>query len=274
MRVAQARLQAKARCVAVAQLDREAERAPRHRRGGGCCKHRLESADVDEDVGGDEQVVVRAVVAQEGDRVAEREPVVHAQGARLLEHAWRQVDAREPARHRPQQRTAQARAAAEVERRRIRARRDAGQHVDEPAMAVVAELLDQVSVEVGGVAVEESLHVRDGRRGRRRIASDRRQVERVQLRLRTETHRLLERLGRGIESPQLAQHAAAQAPCERMLRRQREQTVDVGERVRQAPDLRPCRRTVQQAVDAVRLDGQRFARAGHGLVRLPQPRLD
>jgi hypothetical protein len=118
--VAQARLERERRAgvAARAELDAEAE----HAIGGEDAPRRgeqpLEVADVDEHVGGDDQVEALVARLEPGDGLGALEALVDAEGAGALEHAAGEVDTGQPLDARREQRPAQAGAAAEVERRR------------------------------------------------------------------------------------------------------------------------------------------------------------
>ena len=105
MAVAQGFLQAYA--LLITGLDRKREQPAGREHLGDTRDNRRDVAAIDEHVGGQHQVVLRAGFACEKfQQVGDRKPVVEALGARLLDHAGRDVDADQPVAPGPERRAA------------------------------------------------------------------------------------------------------------------------------------------------------------------------
>ncbi len=163
MRVAQRVAQNNA--VAVMGLDGEGDKTarrqhPRHRR-----EHRREIAEVDEDVGGEDEMIARLerrLGGEEAHRLGFDEPVVDALAARLRQHRRREVDADHPIRRtggmprRKARCRSRDRAPSRIScARRLRAL-DRGEQQLRPA---IAKPLGQRAIEIRGVAVEQRAHI-------------------------------------------------------------------------------------------------------------------
>ena len=273
MRIAQARQQAKVGAVAVGQrLEREAEHAARHRAADARERGR-EIADIDEHVGGDDEVEALVGGVEEFDDVGVREAIVDAEPTRLGQHALGEIDTGQSSRQGPQERAAEAGAAAEVERRVVAGAGERDEPLDEAAMSLVAKRAHDVGIEVVGVAVEEAGDV-GARRRRHGARLDRCQVELVQRRVGAVAQRFAERPRRLVEAAGLAQQRAEAAPGRGMVRVEGEQAPERRQRVLGAAELRERGRAVEQRIGAVALDGEGRVGAGERVVRPRQAQLD
>ena len=99
-------------------LDRESEPAARREHAGDGRRDRGQIAAIDKNIGGKRDVVLRAGFGgKELHQFRDHKAVVQSLGARLLDHAGRNVDADKPVAIGPKRRTAEACAAAKIEHR-------------------------------------------------------------------------------------------------------------------------------------------------------------
>ena len=147
-----------------------ARREPRDERG----EDLVERSDVDEDVGGGDEIEDGFGFAQKSDRIGDDEVVVDRLGGGLLDHLRREIDADQPAGAGAEDFAHQAGSAAEIkgsgEGRAILAGRPQGLQMgaEEPGDAV-AEGVHERCFEAVGIVVEQAPYIcfRRAVRGRR-----------------------------------------------------------------------------------------------------------
>ncbi len=150
------------------RLDREGEHTARHERARAPGDDPLQRAEIDEDIGREDQVVARADLQRR--QIGLFQPVVDPLGLRLSQHRRRDIAPLEPVDRRPESLARKPGPAAEVHGpRKAPPRQRLGQ---KPGRAV-AQLVDQRRVETRCVLVEECLdESRRHRLGHRHLAGE------------------------------------------------------------------------------------------------------
>ena len=153
-------------------FDREGEQAARREHAGDGSRDRRKVAAIDKDIGRQRQMMRRARLGNEKlQQIRHHEAVVKPLGARLLDHARRNIDSDQPVAIRPERRAAQTRAAAEIEHRAEPQRHalDGPNRLQQQLGSAIFEPLHQRLIEIRRVLVEQPAHIDAGHR-RRRLA--------------------------------------------------------------------------------------------------------
>ena len=163
MRIAQTRAEDDA--VAAMGFRGERQQAARYQHPPRLGQHGREIGDVNHRIGGEDEIRARlGLAAQSVQHVADLEFGIDPGGARLLDHARRQVDAGEVVDIPGEGRRRESRAAAEIngapEVGGLAHRRAGGQHrLEQQRGAAITEIADQGEFEFRGVLIEQRAHI-------------------------------------------------------------------------------------------------------------------
>ena len=165
MGVAQSRQQLHA--VAGMGLDRKGEDAIRREHAPDRFHDRREIVDIDEDIGGKDEVMLRGITGRIGQKLRDvggDEAVIEAFRRRLRDHRRGQIDADQPVHDRAKSGAAEPGAAAEIEHGAKTRRTFRGPHrpidgLAQQRRAAISKVLGERRVVAGGVLVEQAADV-------------------------------------------------------------------------------------------------------------------
>ncbi len=143
----------------VVALQGEREQPPGTQSAGDGREDRRQFADIDEDVTGNHQIAASTTFLQRSEKVGVDELVINFSLGGFLKHPGGQIDSDEDARVRAERRSAQAGSASQVEDVKLPSRRGRENRLKKQLGHAVGELVEQVLIEVGCVAVKKAFNI-------------------------------------------------------------------------------------------------------------------
>ena len=215
--------------VARMGFDGEGEQSVGREDAGNAGDDRRQIVDIDEDVGGEDEMICPALtgfVGQKIRKLCSHEPVVKALGRGLRDHGRRQIDAHQPIDERSERGAAETGTAAEVQHR-AKAHRASGRahhgfdRVVQQRRAAIIQALGERRVVAGGILVEQPANIGFGHSGRRFAGAEPRQLQsRAMIILRIGVARLPERGNGAVAVAELVADGAQCEPGRGKARRQ------------------------------------------------------